>query len=87
MTFQGNVTGTAPLTVTSGTAIGVGALIFSGDNSGFSGNITLTGGDLAIGSATALGTGTLTVGNGTDNNSNTVPGVLDLGRRYGLHDC
>ena len=55
MTIQGNFTGTAALTVTSGTAIGVGTLIFSGDNSGFSGDIVLDGGALAIGSATACG--------------------------------
>ena len=63
------------MTVTSGTQADVGMLVLSGDNSGFSGDIVLDGGVLAIGSATAVGTGTLTLGNGTDKNGDTVPGV------------
>ena len=76
MTFQGNVVGTDSLTVTSGLLTSVGTLVLSGNNSGFSGGITLMGGDLAIGSATALGTGTITLNNGTAFNTKVVPSVL-----------
>ena len=59
------------LTVSGATTInalinktGLGVLTLSGSNSG-TGGITLTGGTLKIGSTTALGTGTLSVGAGT----------------------
>ena len=59
------------LTVSGATTInalinktGLGVLTLSGSNSG-AGGITLTGGTLKIGSTTALGTGTLSVGAGT----------------------
>ena len=71
MTIQGNVTGTGSLEMTSGTQANVGMLVLSGDNSRFDGDITLTGGNLAIGMATALGTGALTLGDGTDKNGDT----------------
>lgn len=65
-TLSGNNTFSGPISV------GVGTLILNGDNSGMSGNITLgNGSTLDIGSATALGTGSVTLPNNSkfDNSS------------------
>jgi len=51
-------------------------LTLSGDNSGASGGVALTGGILNINSATALGSGAFTISGGTINNSGS--GALTL---------
>ena len=59
ITLQGDVTGTDSMTLMSGIQPDVGTLVFSGNNSGFSGVVTLVNGHVAIGIANALGAGPL----------------------------
>ena len=55
LTLSGNITGSGTITVT-GPLTGNGSQInLNGNNSGFTGTIVINGGQLAIGSATALG--------------------------------
>ena len=64
MNLSTQLSGTGSLT-----KLGPGALSLSGNNSGYSGSINLAAGQLNINSASALGTGPLTISGGTIDNT------------------
>ena len=67
LVYSGSLTNSSAVTLTK---LGAGVLTLSGDNSAYTGGITLSTGALNIGSISALGTGTFSIGaNTTFNNS------------------
>ncbi|MFO0810693.1 MAG: autotransporter-associated beta strand repeat-containing protein [Gemmataceae bacterium] len=61
LTLGGAITGDATSSLTFGASNAAATYALTGNNSAFAGNTTLNAGYLRLGSATALGTGTLTV--------------------------
>ncbi len=75
LTIGGNMTGTGSFM----TKAGAGTLALSGDNTGLSNGFAVTAGTMAINSATALGTGTLTLSAGVAiDNTSGAPVTLTL---------
>jgi autotransporter-associated beta strand protein len=86
--FNGNLSGSSDLTfgnalmstvvtVGNGGPVSVANFTFNGDGAGYSGNITVTAGWLQAGSASAFGTGNITIAGGNSGNGVNGPAQFD----------